>query len=276
MAYEPPPLSQYRSSLTHVVGSYAEMTADEKRLADKIIDVLGERNLSDEKANHVTRAIFWSAVFRNGWDTSEPNEHPGSLPGRRFTDASSCIGTFNQDLPPSREALRKAAKDNAPIPRAAPHRRQGSSAYLKPSINWDTEGIVWMYVDGKGQAVNAKYISLRAGWIHSQARARAIIHWDECECARIGRWNYLLAVYFARNRLLRWMRDNPRDQGVGNPNNADQRRPTADIPNEETLEDLVPIRTGSAILAQYADVARDINSMTGGQIVGIYKISKGL
>jgi hypothetical protein len=64
---------------------------------------------------------------------------------------------------------------------------------------------MWVYIDSKGQAMNPKYIVLRAGYTHDIAGARALIHWDECESARIGRWNYLLAVYFAtdyRNCLV--------------------------------------------------------------------------
>jgi hypothetical protein len=92
------------------------MTTDEQHLADQIIDVLGTANLSNEKARAVTRPQFWSSVFRNGWNTSEPNEHPGPLPDRRFPEATILAGTFNEDLPPSKEVVKQATKNNTPIP----------------------------------------------------------------------------------------------------------------------------------------------------------------
>jgi hypothetical protein len=179
------------------------------------------------------------------------------------------VGTFNGDLPPSKEALKRAAKNQTPIPQAPVHRRHGASAYLRPNINWDCAGITWVYIDSKGQAVNPKYIILQAGYTHDLARTRAIIHWDECESARVGRWNYLLAVYFARNRLLHWLQDHPRPEVA--PVN-----PAIPIPREEQLGDIITIRTGSAMLALCVTAAKNIEAATKGRIGGVHSITKAL
>jgi PAS domain-containing protein len=62
-----------------------------------------------------------------------------------------------------------------------------------------------MYTDGRGQAANPRFVDLVGFSDHKQARAYALIHWDEAECARIGRWNHLVAVYIGRNRSVGWI-----------------------------------------------------------------------
>jgi len=103
---------------------------EEQRLADQIIDALGTADLSKEKATDMTRLHFWSSVFCNGWNTSELNEHLGLLLDRRFSESTISIRSFNSDLPPSKEVLKRAAKNNTPIPQAASYRRHRALAYL--------------------------------------------------------------------------------------------------------------------------------------------------
>lgn len=62
-----------------------------------------------------------------------------------------------------------------------------------------------MWVDAKSGAVNPRFVQLRAGLSQQQARAEAVIHWDRNECRRIGQWNLEMAVYLARNRIMRHM-----------------------------------------------------------------------
>lgn len=45
---------------------FKDMTTEEQRLADQIIDALGTANLSKEKATDITRLYFWLSVFCNG------------------------------------------------------------------------------------------------------------------------------------------------------------------------------------------------------------------
>jgi hypothetical protein len=47
------------------------------------------------------------------------------------------VGFFSQDLPPSQEQKKKAAKTNLP-PLVPEHRRHMAPAFLKLNINWDT------------------------------------------------------------------------------------------------------------------------------------------
>lgn len=86
----------------HIISSFDDMTEEELHLADQIIDVLAERNLSNERANDETRRGFWDAVFRNGWNTNEVSIRPGELPDRQFRESALLVGHFSQDLPPSK------------------------------------------------------------------------------------------------------------------------------------------------------------------------------
>ena len=125
-----------------------------------------------------------------------------------------------------------------------------------------------MYTDTKGQAANPRFITLKAGFSHQEARVQALIRWDEAECTRIGHWNYLMAVYMARNRLLGWMAEHPR---YGNPQSSG-----ADVIVAGKLDDLVQIRTGSAMLESIADMAENIRARTGGRVGGVQLVTKGL
>jgi PAS domain-containing protein len=162
--------------------------------------------------------------------------------------------------------------DDHPPPSA--HRRHLAPAYLKPNINWDSEGIVWMYTDGRGQAANPQFVDLAGFSDHKQARAYALIHWDEAECARIGRWNHLVAVYIGRNRLVGWM---GRHRQVDGEDREDREAGAgADVTIKGHLGDLVQIRTGNNMLVNMADTAKTVQTLTGGCLGGHHYLKNGL
>jgi hypothetical protein len=111
-----------RSGSARFIEKYEDMTLEERYLANDIIDVLGERNLTNEKANDQTREWFWRSVFRTKWNTNQANIHPGPLPDRQFTESAICIGRFNQDLPPSKGVARRASQEDRrpPAPERTP------------------------------------------------------------------------------------------------------------------------------------------------------------
>ena len=106
---------------------------------------------------------------------------------------------------------------------------------------------------------------------HKQARAYAIIHWDEVECTRIDGWNHLVAVYIGRNRLVGWMRRHRREDGEDGEANAG-----ADVTIKGHLEDLVQIRIGNDMLANVADMAKTVQTLTGGCLGGHHYLKNGL
>lgn len=80
------------------------------------------------------------------------------------------------------------------------------------------------------KTANERYVSLRPGLCAAQARSEACLHWDRKEIQRLGRWNTELAVYFARDWLLRYVAHRPSRPA------ADPARPTT-FSLEEVVED---------------------------------------
>src|SRR5262249_54960896 len=145
--------------------------------------------------------------FAGGWDTNCLNHKPLPLGPRRATETMVQIGTFAKDLPPSHAQRKEVIKNPAlPSPIIPAHRRHGAPAFVKPNANWDAGTLHWMWVDAKSRGVNPKYIQLRNGLTYHQARAEAVVHWDKKESRRIREWNSDMAVFWARNRLLRYLR----------------------------------------------------------------------
>ena len=108
------------------------------------------------------------------------------------------IGTWSTTLPaPSTPSKRKRGGDHINADRVA-----GSPAFIKPNINWDDFGISFTVCDAKNASANAKYVALKPGWTWQQARAEAMMHWDENECERVIDYNTKLTVCWARSRLL--------------------------------------------------------------------------
>ena len=79
MAPPTPAATQNAPVAKQIISSFNDMTEEERHLADQIIDILAERNLSNERANDETRRGFWNAVFCNGWNTNELSIRPGEL-----------------------------------------------------------------------------------------------------------------------------------------------------------------------------------------------------
>jgi hypothetical protein len=116
-----------------------------------------------------------------------------------------------------------------------------------------------MWVDAKSGAVNPRFVQLRSGLTQQQAKAEAAIHWDRCELARIGKWNCELALYWARNRLLRYLQSQPAAAGEHQINEADRVRPTFDkIPLDERFDELIHVRTCGSVLADTAEVSAEV------------------
>jgi hypothetical protein len=125
------------------------------------------------------------------------------------------------------------------------------------------------YTDARGQAANPKYVTLKPGYTHEQACARALIRWDESECARIGRWNLLAAVYIARIRIAQQIAAYPLNNC---PQDANHKVENIEI--VENLNELLQIRTGMDILAQHQTMANDIEEMATGRDSRLYNLAK--
>ncbi len=197
----PPPSSQHRSGLNKQLSSASSLSDDQKKCCDDIIIKLGEANGTNELPSSGSRSGLWAKVFANGWNTNCPNKHPGTIRARRGVESMTMIGTWRVTLPtPTTPSKRKRSSDSNP------DRVAGAPAFIKPNINWDDFGISFSVCDAKNASANAKYVALNPGWTLQQARAEAMLHWDENECDRVIDYNMKLAVCWARSRLLTSLR----------------------------------------------------------------------
>lgn len=110
-------------------------------------------------------------------------------------------------------------------------------------------------------------MALKAEYTPKQARARALLRWDESECTRIGRWNLLVAVYIARHGLVQRIAAHPRS-----PTNTNHIRKVEVIGD---LNELVQIRTGRGMLAQHRIMANNVETLAAGRDGGLYTLAKG-
>ena len=125
------------------------------------------------------------------------------------------VGTWNINLPTSATPT-KRERDGAPAGlQTNEHRLAGAPAFIKPNMNRDDFDISFPICDAKSSSANAKYVHLNPGWTWQQARAEAMLHWDESECQRVIDYNTRLAVYWARSRLLRSLWATPQNRKVG-------------------------------------------------------------
>ena len=58
-----------QAGLPLVLARPRDLTADQKKLCDDLITLLGNYNLSEDKPNDTTRDRLWKEVFRRGWTT---------------------------------------------------------------------------------------------------------------------------------------------------------------------------------------------------------------
>ncbi|ODA84328.1 hypothetical protein RJ55_02848 [Drechmeria coniospora] len=198
-----PPSSQYSSGLAPRLAGVENLSESQKKCCDDLIILSSRANGTREVPSHESRHGLWRRVFSNHWTTDHPNKHPGPIRARRAVDAMTNIGTWRVDLPPSASLGKRKRNDHG---RKNEHRKAGAAAFIKPNINWDDFGVSFSVCDANSANANAKYVSLREGWTLQQARAEAMIHWDERECQRVIEHNEDLVVCWARSRLITSLR----------------------------------------------------------------------
>lgn len=250
--------SQHRSDLSNTISSAAQLLPEHKNLCDDLILLISTYNGTGQVANAETRTALWDKVFW-AWDTNCPNPHPGTLPDRRAQESMIHVGSFNANIPPSTNAKKKASRSGVQ-PQTPPHRQACAPAYMKPNINMDTCGVSFMMVDSKSATVNPRYVTYKSGWTAQQARAEAVIHWDTNEVRRIGNYNKSLVTYWARSRLLRYLRLHPMQEALLN--QASQERPVGlDNEGREDHNELHTIRTCASILEECAAVSSQVSAI---------------
>jgi len=232
-----PPSTQFHSGVSHVVSKYSQLTPEQKTLCDGLIISLGLHNLSSDQPTDATRRALWKAVFSN-WDTTCPIVKPKVAPRvRTHHDAATECGTITQNLPG----------------KASPARVANQPAFIKPNVNWDGDGVVFNWVDGRGSGVSSKYVRLKDGYSLQQARALASNHWDRSEAARLGAYNLSQAVFWARHRLCQSIA-----QGV---HSATATATT--VGSRPTDKQPTPVYENHALLQQVAQIRLIIPRMEG-------------
>ncbi|KAK5652185.1 hypothetical protein OQA88_10682 [Cercophora sp. LCS_1] len=187
-----------------VVSKYGDLQADEKIMADDIINALRIVNNTDERPDEDTRKQFWAQVFKNNWTTAIPALRPPELGPRNGKEFMICVGTLSDDLPPSRTQVKQHKKTPYSSPPAAkPQRRRGGPVFLKPSLNTETGTIVFMWLDGNSSTINPAFTTLLPEYTEATAKAAAVRNFDEKEIERVGKWNVRMAVFWARSKLCR-------------------------------------------------------------------------
>ncbi|KAK3379636.1 hypothetical protein B0T24DRAFT_590171 [Lasiosphaeria ovina] len=189
----------HHSGLETQIEGVKDLCSDRNKCSDDIIVKLSDANGTGEVPDAQSRDGLWKRVFSNGWNTNCPNIHPGPIRARRGVESMTQVGTWKVNLPaPSTPSKRKRNENVTPNA----HRLTGAPAFIKPNMNWDDFGVSFSVCDAKGSGASAKYVALNPGWTLQQARAEAMMHWDEHEVERIIEYNAKLAVCFARSRLL--------------------------------------------------------------------------
>lgn len=152
---------------------------------------------------------FFHQVFADNWHTdltTHDTTIPELKPGRIGRSVTVKIGQFSQNLPPSRNALKawRALNDpTSPYPTNPPERLAGQPAYVKCVVAMDGDGVTFLWTDSRYRTVNPKFIRLDDGMTMAKAKGTAVRRWDIHETKRLGRYNYDVAIAFARNRLVR-------------------------------------------------------------------------
>jgi len=189
-----------------------DLSDDKKKCCDDIIIKLGDANGTKELPDDESRAGLWNSVFANDWNTNCPNKHPGTIRARRGVESMTQVGTWKTNLPTPTTPTKRKRDENTQVNQ---NRFVGAPAFIKPIMNWDDFGTSFSVCDAKSSAANAKYVNLNLGWTWQQARAEAMVHWDENEYQRVIEYNTRLAVCWARSRLLTSMRAASRTQAGG-------------------------------------------------------------
>jgi hypothetical protein len=110
------------------IKKYADLTGQERLLADDLIHKLSHYGLLDISTNAKSREMFWDRVFRSGWDTSNKVPCvPSKPPKRDISQVALPIGTLTHD-----------AVSNSPGKKLSPKRRAGAEAFVLPQIRSGT------------------------------------------------------------------------------------------------------------------------------------------
>lgn len=227
-------------SSTVIRASWNDLTLNERRCCDDLMEALGKANRLDVLPNHDNRKPFWKMVFR-GWTTKDVIIKPAPLPHRSSGEASVRVGTLKTDCPQSLAASRKRKWDPEVAPPVPVERRRGAPVRLRLYLDKNDTGLVYQWTDMNGVLVPGTLVELDENTTQAQAQARVIRHWDECEIERVGRWNEKMATYLARKRLLNRLQGHDHAaRGLG---------PAAGPAVYESDTELLPLRLASDIVA---------------------------
>ena len=118
------------------------------------------------------------------------------------------MGTFTQDLPPSKCALQNTPQGKEPK-KAVPERRKGAPAFLQPRFSNRTLDMEWLWCDNNGKEADPKYIDVLNS--HGRKSQQEVIFYKAYSVLLIDQraaysgWHYnsCYAVYLMRRRLAR-------------------------------------------------------------------------
>ncbi|PHH68883.1 hypothetical protein CDD82_204 [Ophiocordyceps australis] len=157
---------------------------------------------------------IWGLIIMN------PVCPPCPLPALRLGDVAIQAGSFNQDLPPSKCAVRKQqilAKKTKKKPkrknpvRPRPERCHGRPAFVCTRLNPAKRHVEWFWSDSSGKGTHVRYIDL-AKTQHlgqkaalTRIQADALSHHDHVVVQRARHHNRNLLIYWAKCRLMRYL-----------------------------------------------------------------------
>ncbi|KAH7359125.1 hypothetical protein B0T11DRAFT_320042 [Plectosphaerella cucumerina] len=157
------------------IKKYADLTGQERLLADDLIHKLSHYGLLNIRANAKSRKKFWDRVFRSGWDTSNKVPCvPPKPPKRDISQVALPIGTLTHD-----------AVSNSPGKKLSPKRRAGA---LTESMTKAVEH----YEAKESERVNEWNLSVLIMW--ARRRLRIYLRLIDNRSARAARDRLLVSV----------------------------------------------------------------------------------
>ncbi|PTB47948.1 hypothetical protein M431DRAFT_363821 [Trichoderma harzianum CBS 226.95] len=225
--------SQNTNRLARIWRSYDDMDPDARRLVDDLLGTLASFNNQELFCNDTVRKNFWDRwVYASGWDTNSTVDHPGKIRERSAAESSVRVGTIKPGMPRSQARVKKNQGTPA-------HRAAGQPVFLKPHLNWDDYTLAFIYCDIRGSTIHSHWVDLTPGYSSVQARADATLRWDVAECKRVTTHNTMVVAYWARCRLVHWLKDRqPRAQQL-----SCEGRPSVEVPRTEDHSLLERLRT---------------------------------
>lgn len=242
-----PPGTQDTNRMEPVWTSYSDMDPSARCIADGLIATLANANDTSLECNDDARKNLWdNLVFRGGWDTNCTVQEPGKIRPRSSVEVSTLAGTIKPGMPQSTEAIKKQKDTPA-------HRMAGQPVYLKPSISWDDYSLAFLWSDSKGRAINSHWVQLTPGYSPVRMRAEAMVKWDDAEHERVTLHNNRWVGYWARCRVINWMKDRVPSYST----QEEMRRPTREVPRREDHSHLYKLRTCRMVLGNIAVLAME-------------------